>query len=253
MKFYSLSGDGVVGSGDWKDWDNAHGTTTGLYVNDTQATHWSDISIDESLDWNFMRVFFPFDTSALPDDAVISSSTFYSYRGGGATTSVPNFDFYTLVQTTNSSTTNLAEEDYSLCGSVDDPIIGGTSEWKSDSAFYQLIKLNEIGRSWISTTSYTMLGLRSGMDAMDNPGATSTILGDALGNYTYYSETTADKRPYLEVWYSSETVADPCTPTPGQPFFQTQDCYITTDVYHNDKWITNGYKLISDGGKLIID
>ena len=46
---------------------------------------------------------------------------------------------------------------------------------------------------------------------------------------------------------------DPCTPTAGQPFFQSQDCYLTTDVYHNDKWIDNGHKLIYKGGRLILE
>ena len=52
---------------------------------------------------------------------------------------------------------------------------------------------------------------------------------------------------------SAAPATDPCTPTAGQPFFQSQDCYLTTDVYHNDKWIDNGHKLIYKGGKLILE
>ena len=51
----------------------------------------------------------------------------------------------------------------------------------------------------------------------------------------------------------TEDTSDPCTPTAGQPFFQSQDCYLTTDVYHNDKWIDNGHKLIYKGGRLILE
>lgn len=51
--------------------------------------------------------------------------------------------------------------------------------------------------------------------------------------------------------------SDPCLPTAGLPFFQTQDCWITSYTYHDDIWETNGYDLTAvnatlEVGKLIV-
>jgi len=62
--------------------------------------------------------------------------------------------------------------------------------------------------------------------------------------------------PYLTITYEAggePPASNPCQPTPGQPFFQSQDCFITSDVFHNERWIVDGVKLIPDGGSVIID
>jgi hypothetical protein len=38
--------------------------------------------------------------------------------------------------------------------------------------------------------------------------------------------------------------SDPCAPTAGATFYQTQDCYILTPLYHNALWNTNGFMLV---------
>jgi hypothetical protein len=78
----------------------------------------------------------------------------------------------------------------------------------------------------------------------DNDGTDETANGNDLTNNNS-ATFQSGSLPYTDTCGGGEPPAsNPCQPTPGQPFFQSQDCYIKSNVYHNERWITNGHKLI---------
>jgi len=163
------------------------------------------------------RDFLPFDTSALPDDAVISAATLGLYI-----TSADEYDndaeaYIGIVQTSQNSPTALIADDYDQCGAVDNPTQGATAVDITDLTVdqYNTWTLNATGRGWISKTGYTLLGMREGHDITDTPTIDAGGANDVRARTSEYAGTASD--PYLEVTY---TVPPPYVPRSGVVNFQ---------------------------------
>ena len=236
---YATAGDGYVKSESCSNWANCITQTDGDYTYPTNASGYAFYDGGGKL----YRAWFVFDASPLGTGITISTSSIFLYAMGGNIFNVAGVSM-TFTEGTQASDTTLGTADFDAFNTTHfsdrllSTLTGNTyEEWE----------LNSAGRDNISLTgkSKFFFGIENDIDSGASPGLS--------GMGTYFSED-ATRKPYLEITYTAGGGgADPCTPTAGQPFFQSQDCYLTTDVYHNDKWIDNGHKLIYKGGRLILE
>ncbi len=184
-------------------WDTAHDAVTALYVS-YAATTFRIQSRKEAgaANYTIRRGFFPTDTSALPDNAVISAATFYLWADSVINTDNDGDDWVNVVQTSQPDHTLLALADYDLCGAVDNPTEGATRVAMTgiSTVAYTTFALNATGLTWISLTDHTLLGMREGHDAIDSPVAEGT--NDVVtARASEYAGTAND--PYLSVSYTT--------------------------------------------------
>ena len=214
-RFYSESGDGEVGNGHSLDWSIVHDATLGEYAFDNNF----DGYITAWTQWNgyiVRRGFFPFLTSDLPDKAIITNV--YLYLMPKSIASREDSIYLGVVQTTQDSITNLTVEDYNKCGNTNYPIEGGDRISVGNQLIgkYSQFILNDIGKSWISKTGYTKLGIRFDLD-MENIPPTNSNETHFVVHFSESPGTTKD--PYLEVTYyipdEPSTKIDPVILIPG--------------------------------------
>ncbi len=204
----SGAGDGYIGQASYvSTWDTAHNalsataypTATTIYARSRHNTTGGGYAIQ--------RLFFPINTAALPQSAIISAATFSLYVGSKADNDNDGDDWLNLVQTTQPSNTTLGNGDFDLCGSVDNPTEGATRIDLGDitTGAYNVWTLDATGRGWIVLDGYTKLGMREGHDCIDSS------IGTNLNNYIGCSSSEAANQPYLEVTYTFTPVAPTVT------------------------------------------
>jgi hypothetical protein len=120
------------------------------------------------------RLNLPFDTSPLPDGAVLDSATLhlkYDVFGSPYSNTHPgSADQLVLVQTSDPQPTVREESDYGVFLPVDSPPEGAPRVDVSDTYVPGApipFPLNATGLSWIDDTGFTLLGLRTGWDVDD--------------------------------------------------------------------------------------
>jgi hypothetical protein len=156
--------------------------------------------------WDLLfRGIFVLDTSGIPDDAIISGATLSVYgwakvdeQGSWA----PDVNVYS---SSPSSNTSLSASDYSTLGATafsDSPI--SYVNWSTGG--WNNFELNAAGKSAISTTGVTKLGLRM---ATKDVGGTEPTPWQSSRNaylYAYASEQGEGYKPKLVVTYSLPSV-----------------------------------------------
>lgn len=197
--FYTGSGDGHVSRVD-ADWDTCHDATWGsgsqtdyedFYVGSDYSTILSSFFIH--------RAYLPFDTSSLPDDVLIQSAilniSVYDVEGVGTRN-------FSLVQTSQPSTYLLTNDDFELCGAIDNPT-EGADRITITSTGWKCWTLNATGLAWISKTGWTKLGIRTGwLDCDDVPPE-----NDVQEAYIYCDSSESTAPPQLKVtWTTDPTI-----------------------------------------------
>ncbi|MFA6215857.1 MAG: hypothetical protein WC768_04795 [Patescibacteria group bacterium] len=209
--FYSGAGDGEVDFVDYDtiySWTIAHDASVGTGAYYTGYDYIST-GAGEGISSRtaFYRAFFPFDTSLLPDDAIIASATLNLYIWSNNLRN-DSYGFITVIQTTQDSNLVLATSDYSKCGAISNPTEGVDAANRLSQAGvnlnnYNSFPLNATGISWISKTGYTKLGVREGHDVLNIPTGFPVSYAS-----TYASERTGTSQdPYLDVTYTIITNA----------------------------------------------
>lgn len=196
--FYAGSGDGHVSKVN-TDWNVAHDATWGSGSQTNYDEFYIGSSYSTILSSYFIhRAFLPFDTSNLPNNATIQSATLnISIWDVDVTSGIRN---YALVQTSQPSMSSLTNDDFELCGTVDNPAEGAdrititSTGWKSWT-------LNATGISWINKTGWTKLGIRTGWLDCDDVAPTDGVQEGYI--YSNSSESTA---PKLEITYTTVTL-----------------------------------------------
>ncbi len=138
-----------------------------------------------------------FDTSALPDDATITSATIKLYGQSDQSTTDFNITIQNGQPTYPHDPLVVADYDKSNYSSSGGTL--STSGWTTSG--YNNLSLDATGMTWISLTGATKLCLRSSRDIA---GTTPTGL-ERIGFYSAQYYISA-KRPYIEINY---TTADP--------------------------------------------
>ena len=204
--YYAGAGDGEAFQTGALSWDNLH---DGAGSNSDYTSTYGQIFVGNAGATNYMaRGFFPCDTSALPDAAVISAAKFYIALQSGqpATGSYANAWMAIVGPTTQNSVSAVQNDDFVDCGDVDSPT--QLSDQVAYSTFvgnaYHAFTLNASGRAIISVDGTTKLGLRDGNDILDND---PTLGGGAWNEFwpDMSEQTGTDNDPYLEVTYTEFT------------------------------------------------
>jgi len=196
--YYSGAGDGycfAYTEGD--QWNATHDATSATAYPTATNGNATECRGTEGV-YTIGRGFFPFDTSGLSDEAVISEAIMYVCCK--SPTSVYT-GVVTVVQTTQAATDTLTAEDFDQCGAVDNPTEGTDSPSSSQTNnSYYAITLNATGRGWISKTGFTKLGQREkNHDCADSaPGNSNTCRLQQA--FSEYADTSSD--PYLSITYT---------------------------------------------------
>ncbi len=226
-------GDGEVETQPYPgSWETQHADTTG--VNAEYSGFYLQVDSQAFASGSgylsIVRSFVPIDTSALPDNAIISSSTLYAYVQSTDNAFNDAYSNINVYQGFEASPATLSNSDISACGdaitnptkgSIDTPIASSTVNT------YQAYPLTTAGKSWISTTGYTKLCLREGHDSTDNEAVNNNfhwLFSRVTFSSSRNSGTSQD--PYLEISYSLPNVA-PGTTTQLMAEDQTNPINVT--------------------------
>lgn len=220
VRFYATQGDGNAGYTSTSAfsstctqtaWATAHNAATGTAANATNAasTNWvgtgcTTAGILGTSTVNLSRGFLAFDTSALPDNAVISQASVYVYVTSKSLSKNDGNGFVSIVQGAQASTTSLTTADYNKAGNTATNPTEGSNRLDISSigaGAYAKWDLNASGLGWLSKTAPTKLALREGHDILNAwPSYTS-----GQGNYISASlseQPGTSQDPYLDITYT---------------------------------------------------
>ncbi len=209
-RYYSTAGDGrVYNSGatiicSQAVWDTVHDAVNGTADYQTAAPSYTIGTGCINGRVTISRGFLVFNTSDLPDNAVISQASLYVYVNSKSDMVSDGNDTIGIVQGLQTFSTMLISSDYSKAGNaITNPTEGANRLNLSDMTpnGYVHWDLNDTGIGWISHTGVTKLALREGHDIADAwPG-----FGFSSGNYITVSmseQGVTSLEPYLEIVYS---------------------------------------------------
>lgn len=196
---YASSGDGICYISN-ASWDTAHDAAESAGNDDTGDSGYPQAGKFSS-DYYLRRMFFPFDTSAIPDDSEIESASMFIYitdqENGDS-------DDIHVVESSQNSVLALENTDYNNIGASSGGSIDTTTITTSQ---YNEIELNATGLTFIKTetesascggeTGYTCLVAIYGNDLNDSAPAGQNY---ATIRTSEYAGTDYD--PYLYVVYS---------------------------------------------------
>jgi|CXWK01.1.fsa_nt_gi RHS repeat-associated protein len=235
VRIYSGAGDGQVSNTTSANssWSTARQATSGTTVCASCAgpasfAGASEASFATNL-FGIHRGFFVFDTGVIPSNATITGATLHVYASSTGFTNTDNdgADFVSVVQTSQSSNSTLALEDFDQVGTIEGSsrIDFGSLSLNNHNSF----ALNTTGLGWIKKagqtsacgagTGMTCLGTREGHDLLNS------VITQNTGNLVYgaYSEASGTSTdPYLEITYE----------VTGQPILY-QDISYTYDPVGN--------------------
>jgi len=190
--FYGDSSDGYLKYID-ATYNTAWAASTAEIYADTQSTSWIGQRYYNSA-YDVPRHFAYFDTSALPDDATITSATLKLY--GWADWSYTDFDITVQNGQPTYPHDPLVVGDFDKSYYSSDGGTLNTSSFQVES--YNSITLNATGMGWISLTGMTKLCLRSSREIA---GTTPTGVEMVIVYTADYAGTSKD--PILEVTYTT--------------------------------------------------
>ena len=223
VTFYPAAGDGSVYYNNSNSWSTTHDATSGSAASYTGTTLNVNSGKYNSTKYKIERPFLPFDTSSLPDNAVVSTAKLKVYVDSKLNDDNDGDDWVTVAQGSEASPTSLVTADYDNAGSVSNPTEGIDNTERKDitgvsTGQYLVFTFNTTGKGWVSKTGNTKLALREGHDDINSSFTGSSGQYDQLTIRTAeYTGTTSD--PILEVTYTTS----PPAPTVIQDASYTYD------------------------------
>lgn len=212
--FYSGAGDGSV-SNLGGDWATVHDSATGISAAPGDTVSYADSSYITLIGdvYRIMRSFLPFDTSAIPGNAAISSAALNVYVTNQFDGDNDGDDYINVVQTSQADSATLAVDDFDNAGAITAPATGAAAVDITGIAVaaYTTFTLNATGLGWIAkygaasscgtTAGVTCLGLREGHDIINSAIASPVGKINQIGFSTSEEAGTAQD-PYLTVAYT---------------------------------------------------
>lgn len=217
---YSAVGDGHVYGTSLTSWADARSLGTGIDYTNTVALsqsyyHVTDGGKGDFTSWSITRTFLPFDTSSISADATISAATLNTYIIIVWDTDVDEYDYITVVQTSQASHSSLVTADYDNIVTTEGIATGQRKDLATIStSTYLIFTLNSTGLGWIaksgassdcsSTNGISCFGLREGHDNV-GPSIATPAAGGTHTNGIQIStseETGTSQDPYLSVTYT---------------------------------------------------
>lgn len=222
---YSSAGDGFVYRNSDSSWDTAHDETVGAGA-DYTADYALARSDKEGTSYPIYRAVVQFQTNIIPANEGVVSSTVYLFVHDPNDGDNDAYGYTNLVSANPASDTELVIADYDLIGSVDGATQGAVAIDNTNlvDEAYNAYLLNASGRSWISKTGYTSLGVREGHDLEDVAPDAATYNG--VGFRTS-ERADVNQRPYIEIETSTCVYSGS-----GDWYINSSDnCYIDSNVY----------------------
>ncbi|MFH1255610.1 MAG: RHS repeat-associated core domain-containing protein [bacterium] len=187
-RVYAGNGDGDMYVDVDNNWNARHNAASGIVYDKTPAAIRSG-NYDMDQLW---RAFLPFNTSGLPDDAVISAATLniyvdFMFTGG----------YFGITQTNQAAISSLTAEDYDACGFTHNPVEGTNARTKITATGWKSFALNTNGMNWISKTGYTKLGIRTAADLDD-----TAVYSDQFIRFHSSEQPGTETDPYLDITYT---------------------------------------------------
>ncbi len=206
--FYSLAGDGsVYNSG--TVWSTVHDASIGTVATYTTTPLYVRSGKNSATSYRIERGFLPFDTSAIPDTAIVQGAKLKLYVQSKLNHDNDGDDFITITQGSEPSTSVLTTADYSAAGSTTNPTEGIDIAERKDITAIPVaqsltINLNATGRSWISKTGSTKLAVREGHDVVNSPFVGASSQYDEV-RFATLEQAGVTNDPVLEVTYVDNT------------------------------------------------
>ncbi|MFZ1987607.1 MAG: LamG-like jellyroll fold domain-containing protein [Minisyncoccia bacterium] len=206
---YPGLGDGIIRTAPYPgSWATQHAATSGTETNYNAFSSQVGVGAYDSPNGYLYitRAFLPFDTSYLPDNAIIGTSTLYIRATSTQNQYADAYSYITVYQSSQHSPTALTDDDIDTCGNTETNPTKGSSDVNVSSfatSSHTGLALNSTGKGWISKTGYTKLCLREGHDATNNAitNSNSSWKEEAVGFSTAeFPGTIYD--PYLEIIYT---------------------------------------------------
>mgnify|MGYP001598223892 FL=1 len=212
--FYSALGDGYVENGYIGGWATARDALSGNGVDYTSTSGLDTGSFFDPTDnYKIMRGFIPIDTSALPDNAVITSAALKIFVASKNNDDNDGDDFISVVgPTTQAFTALLSIADYNKISSQE--LATRIDVGNITTGAYNTLTLNSAGLSIINKTGVTMFGIREGHDLLNLSIDATTSSGYGGNRIIFYISQTAGiaQDPYLEVTYTIGGITDTAPP-----------------------------------------
>ncbi|MBU1103838.1 MAG: hypothetical protein KJ600_04750 [Nanoarchaeota archaeon] len=178
--FISDENDGsVIGAGLADTWDQVRHKEQGNVAEETWGLIWilNEYNPDPQKHSMVGRSSVPFNTSSIPDKAIITSAEIVLEKHSSIDNTHPDSDdFITIVPTTLENPPHLSDNDFDEFSTIDDPQELSNRIDISESSSTFVFPLNFNGLLNINTTGFSGFGLRLGYDL-------DSIVND--GEYTY--------------------------------------------------------------------
>jgi hypothetical protein len=194
-----------AGGGTWSTYRSASGSSAFPCTDSFRVQiHQHASLVDQYREMD--RTIVLFDTSALPDDAIISNVDMGLVGITG--TQVDDFtDSVAIVTSTPATNTDVVAGDYAQTGTTLQAPTKTIASFTADSSTLSTMTLNATGRGNVSLTGITKFGLRTERDRANNPPA---WVSDNISKLNFASADTTlpgDKRPRLVVTYTVPVTA----------------------------------------------
>ena len=200
MKIYAGSGDGQAGIGEHEvqvTW-NAARSYEGNVTYTTQDTFDSNTSRSDFVlgSYRLYRGSLPFDTSVIPEDAVITSVklNLYGYNNNGSQGGA----LACVTTHTRSDASNVIGDDYHISSHGETPLASFVA---LANEHYTIFDLSEEGINQVNSNGVSFFSVRTHFDCLDiDPGSGG---GTSIAVNWYSSEAAGTEfDPYLEITYT---------------------------------------------------
>lgn len=194
-------------------WQTGHDAVNGTNIKSAYEGTVAGTGCDSNISSRvkISRGFLNFDTSNLPDDAIIQSATVHMFITKKQNNVNDGMDFVSVVHGLQNPGLNLGLADYSNSGNaISNPVEGSNRIDIGDipTQDYESWSLNAEGLSWINVSGSTLLSFREGHDILGTwPQYSSNIQNSVQGQFSLNLDISSD--PYLEIVYISSDVTPP--------------------------------------------
>jgi hypothetical protein len=180
-------------------WATVHDATDGSTAN-TSLNAFALTGKNSTAKFDISRVFILFDTSSLPNDAIISSAVISMYVVSVAYNDNDTQAYAAIYSSTPASNTDITTADYDQIGStvLSDKIDLDTITIDQ----YQAFTLNATGISAISLTGVSKFSIREGHDAENVAYAGANNTSNYMGSKSANSASSDAEKPKLVVTYT---------------------------------------------------
>jgi len=177
-------------------WSGVRGLSSSSDINTTETGQAIRTYKENIASWYLYRWIWTFDTSALPDDAIITSATLSLYQNNTGETKVSDdTDSIDIVSSAPSTNNNCTGTDYATLGTT---AFGSIAISALTTNAYNDFSLNSGGIANISLSGISKFGGKTELDR-----ANTTPTGNNLSWFYTADQTGTDKDPVLTVVYTT--------------------------------------------------